>query len=223
MNGGQIDDLDAFGVVLVEEVRELLHGLDRLEVRLVHLPVGRDDRLAFGHDVGYLQDRRCRAARDPRGTRARRPRRSRRDRTGPRARTSCTAARLSPPPTTVKALRVGDRLGDAAGPGAERLELEHAHRAVPQDRLGVGDRSSANSATVRARCRGPLAVGNRAPGPSWRGRRPGVIAAAATTSSGSCEHDAALVGAGARARGPRRTRRARPASRRPSRRRRRGT
>jgi hypothetical protein len=32
----------------------------------------------------------------------------------------------------------GDRRRDAAGAGAERLELEHAHGAVPQDRLRVG-------------------------------------------------------------------------------------
>ncbi len=42
------------------------------------------------------------------------------------------AAALSPPPTTVKPGELGDRLGDGAGAGRERRELEHAHRAVPQ-------------------------------------------------------------------------------------------
>ena len=51
------DDLDLLGVVAIDQVRELLHRLDRLEVRLVHLPVCGDDRLA-GHLV--LQDRHAR-------------------------------------------------------------------------------------------------------------------------------------------------------------------
>ena len=51
----------------------------------------------------------------------------------------CRAADESPPPTTVVARRGGHRLGDGARAGRERLELERAHRAVPEDRPGAGD------------------------------------------------------------------------------------
>ena len=50
-----------------------------------------------------------------------------------------TAAALSPPPTTVRPLRRGDRLGDGTGAGLEARVLERAHRAVPEHRAGVGD------------------------------------------------------------------------------------
>ena len=49
------------------------------------------------------------------------------------------AAAESPPPTTVVPRRVGDRLGDRARAGGERLELERAHRAVPEHRAGPRD------------------------------------------------------------------------------------
>jgi hypothetical protein len=43
------DDLDTIRIVPIQQVRELLDGLDRLEVRLVHLPVRRDDRSSRAH------------------------------------------------------------------------------------------------------------------------------------------------------------------------------
>lgn len=50
-----------------------------------------------------------------------------------------TAAALSPPPTTVKALLSSRASGDGRGaPGVVGV-LEDAHRAVPEDGLGVGD------------------------------------------------------------------------------------
>ena len=42
-------DLDRLGILGPDQVPELLDGLDRLEVRLVHLPVRRDDRPPFAH------------------------------------------------------------------------------------------------------------------------------------------------------------------------------
>ena len=51
-------DLHLLGVGVVQQVAELLHGLDRLQVRLVHLPVRRDDRPSVGRlSRGLLQDR----------------------------------------------------------------------------------------------------------------------------------------------------------------------
>src|SRR6478736_8306827 len=39
-----------------------------------------------------------------------------------------------------EAVDLGQRLGDRPGPGGEGVELEDAHRAVPEDRPGPGDR-----------------------------------------------------------------------------------
>ena len=50
-----------------------------------------------------------------------------------------TAAAESPPPTTVKPLRVGDGLGDGAGAGLEARILEDAHRPVPEHGAGLDD------------------------------------------------------------------------------------
>ena len=50
-----------------------------------------------------------------------------------------TASRRVPAADHAERVGVRDRRGHAARAGAERLELEHAHRPVPQDRLGVGD------------------------------------------------------------------------------------
>ena len=49
-----------------------------------------------------------------------------------------SAAAESPPPTTVVPGRRGHRLGHGAGAGGERLELERAHRAVPEHGPGAG-------------------------------------------------------------------------------------
>ncbi len=215
-------DLDALGVVLVEQVAELLHGLDRLEVRLVHLPVRGDDRPPVATRTAVtdvLQDRDARAARGPRGTRARRRRRSTGGRTRRRARPCFTAAGESPPPTTLNASALRDRGRDAPGAGAERLELEHAHRAVPQDRLRVGDRCGRTPPPSSARCRGPSGrAGLRRPAPC-DARRRSEISVAATTSCGNLDQHAALaalaprradlVEAVALARGCRRSRRRR--------------
>ena len=53
-----------------------------------------------------------------------------------------TAAAESPPPTTVSApcsVTSTRACASAAGAGGERRHLERAHRAVPEDRAGVGE------------------------------------------------------------------------------------
>ena len=54
-----------------------------------------------------------------------------------------TAAIESPPPMIVVPLDVGDRARDGVGAGRERVDLEHAHRPVPDDGLRVGDEAAA--------------------------------------------------------------------------------
>ena len=51
-----------------------------------------------------------------------------------------TAAAESPPPTTESPSTFGQRLGDGPGAGGERVDLEDAHRAVPEHGPGVGER-----------------------------------------------------------------------------------
>ena len=46
------------------------------------------------------------------------------------------AASVSPPPAMLNALELGDRARDRLGAVGERVELEHADRAVPDDRAG---------------------------------------------------------------------------------------
>ena len=80
-----------------------------------------------------------------------------------------SAAAESPPPTTVKPGRRGDRLGDRPGAGGERLELERAHRPVPEHRPGVADHAARTRRRCAGRRRGPSS--RRAPR-SRRARAP---------------------------------------------------
>ena len=54
-----------------------------------------------------------------------------------------------------RARRRGDRLGDGAGAGRERLQLEGAHRPVPEHGAGGGDRLGVGGGACAGRCRGP--------------------------------------------------------------------
>ena len=60
-------------------------------------------------------------------------------RRGRPGRTARSAAAESPPPTTVVPGASRDGLGDRARAGRERLELERAHRPVPEHGAGAGD------------------------------------------------------------------------------------
>ena len=79
-----------------------------------------------------------------------------------------------------------DRVGDRACARGERLELEHAHRAVPEDGRGIGDDAPRRHPRSRARRRAPSTRrGSRRP------RRSRVSASAATSraitkSTGIC-------------------------------------
>ena len=63
---GAHDDLDVVVVLLLEPVRELLHDLDRFEMRVVHLPVAGHERLAVCHvKISLSQARDARSAWSP--------------------------------------------------------------------------------------------------------------------------------------------------------------
>ena len=66
-----------------------------------------------------------------------------------------TAAAESPPPTTDRPSTSVERLGHRPGALGERVELEDAHRAVPEDRPRVGERVGERRAPSPGRCRGP--------------------------------------------------------------------
>ena len=66
-----------------------------------------------------------------------------------------TAAAESPPPTTVRPVDLGQRLGDGAGAVGERVDLEDAHRAVPEHRPARRRARPRTPRPTRARCRGP--------------------------------------------------------------------
>ena len=157
VNGGWIDTSTASKSSGVELVDQLLDELRRLEVVEVHLPVAADERLArlshrrphgpplqtvmIGSPVGLTRRAgpRGRAGHPAPAARATRRRRSTRGRPRRRGRTAASAAALSPPPTTVNAAGVGDRLGDGPGAGLEPRVLEHAHGPVPEHGAGLGD------------------------------------------------------------------------------------
>src|SRR5207302_223429 len=96
------DDVDAVEILVFEPEPEFLHHLDRLEMRVVHLPIARHHRLANGHRRNPLR-KACNPGRSPSSIssseapppvdtwsmRSASPNRR-------------TAAALSPPPTTVK-------------------------------------------------------------------------------------------------------------------------
>ena len=70
---------------------------------------------------------------------ASRRRRSRGGRPRAPGRSCASAAAESPPPTTVRPCALRDRLGHRARARRERLELERAHRPVPEDRARARD------------------------------------------------------------------------------------
>ena len=155
----------------------------------VHLPVARHQRGACGRTLAHrsvLQYGDARGGSCPRGTPGWRRRRWRCGRTRPRrSRGVRTAAAESPPPTTVSAVDLGEGLGDGPGARGEGRELEHAHRAVPEDGLRVGDLRRRTAAPTPGRCPG------RSGRPGWRrrrrrrGRRRPRTPSATTMSAGS--------------------------------------
>ena len=71
-----------------------------------------------------------------------------------------------------EAVDLGQRLGDRPGAGGEGVELEDAHRTVPEHRPGVGERRRERRRPTPGRCRGPS--GRRASRrPDHGGRRVG--------------------------------------------------
>ena len=118
-----------------------------LRRRLVHLPVAGDER-APAHAVGLLQ------------------------RGDARQLLPSSSSSAAPPPVETCVIRsatpacvdrrdrvaaadhgdaagVGDRVGDRRRAAGERLHLEHAHRAVPEDRLAPRPAAARTAATVR--------------------------------------------------------------------------
>ena len=170
----------------------------------MHLPVGRDDRPPSAH----------RSSSSTASPGSSRPSRNSSDAPPPVDRWSkpsaspnrATAARLSPPPATAYAGAPAIASRHPARARAERLELEHAHRPVPQDRLRVGDRPGElldrSGADVQAHLRVRDLRGRD--GVPWRVE--GYLGAA-TTSSGSWR-TTSRVRARRGPRGPRRTGRA---------------
>ena len=123
-----------------------------LEVVQVHLPVARHERSASAISP---PEPRCREGSCPRAARGSRRRRSRCGRSRASSKPSCARPRpsrhrrrSSKPATVDQGLRDGPR---ARG---ERRELEHAHRAVPDDRLrgldGLGEQRRRLRADVQA-------------------------------------------------------------------------
>ena len=104
-----------------------------------------------------------------------------------------SAAAESPPPTTVTPGRGGDGLGDGAGAGGERLELERAHRPVPEHGAGVGDHVARTRRAVRGPMSSPISPSGTSTPSSGCGRarrrrggrrRPGRRAAASFARPG---------------------------------------
>ena len=91
-----------------------------------------------------------------------------------------TAAAESPPPTTERPSTFGQRLGDGTGAVGERGDLEDPHRAVPEDRPGVGERGRERRRRTPDRCRG-------------RARRPGSASAGRPAAPASASPDGNAV------------------------------
>ncbi len=99
--------------------------------------------------------RRCRGGACPRGTPGWRRRRSRCARRRPRrSRAGAPRRRSRRRPTTDSPSISVSAWATARVPLGERVELEDAHRAVPEHRLGVGQRRGERRARTPARCRG---------------------------------------------------------------------
>ena len=74
-----------------------------------------------------------------------------------------SAATESPPPTTVVPGAAATASATRAGAGGERLQLEGAHRAVPEHGAGRGDRLGVGAARARADVEAHPAVGHLDP------------------------------------------------------------
>ena len=157
VNGRAHDDVDAVVVLGVEAEPELLHHLDRLQMRVVHLPVARHHRLAIAHRRVPLR-KACSPGRSPSSM-------SSSDAPPPVDTWSMrsaspkwrTADALSPPPIDGEAAAIGDRFGNRARcrPRTARARTRPSGRSTapsprPRSRRRSGPRS-------RARCRGPSA------------------------------------------------------------------
>ena len=173
-------DVDLVEVLVRQRERDLLHQRDRLEVVEVHLPVAGDQRLAAHGDsraalqvIQHFDAGQCLALKVF----------QRRPATGGNVREAVLGqaqlphrgGRVAAADDAERALggRADDRLGDALGARRERRELEHAHRAVPEDGLGVGQQVGEPLHRTRADVQAHLAVGDavgRAPSPA--GSRP---------------------------------------------------
>ena len=111
--------------------------------RLVHLPVAGDERRA-AHDSASTPGSGL-----PSSSSSDAPPPVERWSTRSASPNCASAAAESPPPTTVVPGARGDRLGDRARAGRERLELERAHRAVPEHRAGGRDLRARSASAVR--------------------------------------------------------------------------
>ena len=147
---------------------DVLHGLGD---RLVHLPVAGDERVRIRPDRRPKPEREgvrrpCATAGPTRQSSASgntatpgsvRPPRNSSEAPPPvemcvmRSATPAfvTAAIESPPPTIVVPLHAGHRFGHRHRPFRERVDLEHAHRPVPDHRLRVAKRARVLADRVR--------------------------------------------------------------------------
>ena len=126
-----------------------------------------------------------------------------------------SAAAESPPPTTVDARGSGHRLGHRARAGRERLELERAHRPVPEHRAGARRSRPRRPRQCAGRCRGPSARRGRRPRRASCGSASAPKRSASTRSTGQLERGPGPGSAPRALAGPARRPRRRTASRRP--------
>ena len=193
--------------------------LARLWPRLVHLPVARHERAR--RQLQRACSRRCPPG-GPRRRAACLPSRNSIDApppvetwsnmsSSPKRRTALT---VSPPPTTVHRAAAGDRLADGARADGEVVDLEQAHRPVPEDGAGAGEALGEGGDRRRADVETHVSAGMASAATVWR----------AAPASGRRGHDdvgrqleGAATGSRLRGacRGPRRASRPRPARCRP--------
>ena len=128
-----------------------------------------------------------------------------------------TAAIESPPPMIVVPFTAATALATAIVPVANGVDLEHAHRAVPDDRLRVGDERARRASTVV----GPMSRPMRSPiagSPTVEhlGRRAGFELRRDDVIDRQLERDARAPSRAPRCRAPRRACRPRRATCRPA-------
>ena len=126
-----------------------------LRLRLVHLPVARDQRRAVTHDSTSTPGSVL-----PSISSSDAPPPVDRCVTSSSSPNCFSAAALSPPPTTVVPSQATTASATAARAGRERRQLERAHRAVPEDGPGAGDDLGVGLRGLRADVEAHPAVGN---------------------------------------------------------------